>query len=386
VIENSSQRFDFRFVDGMRGLAALAVVLLHASLFTGLDGDMARDYPGISKALFLGNYAVAVFIVLSGFVLMLPIAKSSALTFRNGVWVYFKRRAWRILPPYFASLILFGAAILCIPMLQEERGTAWDSKVPVTGDGVVAHLFLVHNVNAEWAYQINGPAWSIGTEWQLYFALPLIILPIWKRFGRTATMVATLALSAGVAVFLPSWSSGHMWFLALFTMGALSAHAVVQRKRLRKLGATLAISTSAAVLLVTVLRTPLWLIELAVGGVIALSLYWMANRSSDDRPTLAHKVLESKLAVWLGLWSFSLYLIHSPILGLTNLLLVNIDMPTLARFGIQVALAVPLAGAISYIFHLLVERRFITSHQSRTGVTGYGKQPERPMADEARTF
>lgn len=369
----------------MRGLAALAVVLLHASLFTGRDGDMARDYPSIAKALFLGNYAVAVFIVLSGFVLMLPIAKSPGLTFRNGVWVYFKRRAWRILPPYFASLILFGAAILCIPVLQEDRGTAWDSKVPVTTDGVLAHLFLVHNINAEWAYQINGPAWSIGTEWQLYFALPLIILPIWKRFGRIATLAATLAMSVGIAVFLPSWSSGHMWFLALFTMGALAAHAVVQQKRPRRLGAALAISMLASVLLVTASGAPLWVNELAVGGAIALSINWMATRSSDDRRTFAHKILESRLVVWLGLWSFSLYLIHSPILGLTNLLLLSVDLSTLARFTIQVLIAVPLAGACSYIFHLVVERRFITSHQGRTGVPGYSKEPERPAAEEART-
>lgn len=369
----------------MRGLAALAVVLLHASLFTGLDGDMARDYPVIAKALFLGNYAVAVFIVLSGFVLMLPIAKSSGLTFKNGVWTYFKRRAWRILPPYFASLILFGAAILCIPVLQQERGTAWDSKVPVTFDGLVAHLFLVHNVNPEWAYQINGPAWSIGTEWQLYFALPLIILPIWKRFGRLATLGAILAISTGVAVFLPTWSSGHMWFLALFTMGALAAHTIVRRRRPRHLGAALSVSVLAAVLLVTALGTPLWVNELAVGAAIALFLCWMATRSSDERPTLAHKVLESKLAVWLGLWSFSLYLIHSPILGLMNLLLLDVEMSTLARFAIQVILVVPLAGAISYIFHLFVERRFITSHQSRTGVNGYSTPSEQPVANEART-
>jgi peptidoglycan/LPS O-acetylase OafA/YrhL len=385
VIENSGQRFDYRFVDGMRGLAALAVVLLHASLFTGMDGDMARDYPGIAKALFLGNYAVSVFIVLSGFVLMLPIAKSSGLTFKNGIGVYFKRRAWRILPPYFASLILFGAAILCIPALQREGGTAWDSKVPVTVEGVIAHLFLVHNVNAEWAYQINGPAWSIGTEWQLYFALPLIVLPIWRRFGRLMTLVATLVISAGIAIFLPTWSSGHMWFLALFTMGALAAHAVVRGRRPKSLGAALAISVLAAVLFVTALGTPLWVNELAVGGAIALFLRWLAARSSDNRPTLAHKVLESKPVVWLGLWSFSLYLIHSPVLALTNLLLLDSDISTIGRFAIQVVLAVPLAGATSYVFHLLVERRFITSHQGRTGVTGSSRRPERAVAEKTRT-
>lgn len=368
MTENLHPRFDFRFIDGMRGLAALCVVFLHASLFTGLDGDVASVFPFLAKALFLGNYAVAVFIVLSGFVLMLPIAKSPGLRLKHGTWIYLKRRAKRILPPYFASLFLFGVLILCVPVLQTQRGTAWDSKIPVTYDGVVAHILLVHNINGDWAYQINGPAWSIGTEWQLYFALPFIILPLWRMFGRVAALVATLTLSASIALFLPAWNSGHMWFLALFTMGALAAEAAVAKRPPGGTGPSLAITLLVAVLCMTVWDAPLWVNELTVGAAIALIIYRMSVVSMRGQRTFAHRVLESRPAVWLGLWSFSLYLIHSPILGLVNLLLLDIEMPLVARLAIQFGIAVPAAGIISYLFHVVVERRFITSHQGRSGI------------------
>lgn len=368
MTENLHPRFDFRFVDGMRGFAALCVVFLHASLFTGLNGDVADVFPFLAKALFLGNYAVAVFIVLSGFVLMLPIAKSPGLKLKHGTWIYLKRRAMRILPPYFASLLLFGVLILCVPVLQTHRGTAWDSKIPVTYDGALAHILLVHNLNADWAYQINGPAWSIGTEWQLYFALPFIILPLWRKFGRVATLIATLTLSASVALLLPAWDSGHMWFLALFTMGALAAEAVVAQRRSRGTGVFLVLAVLVAVLCMIVWGAPLWVNELAVGAAIALIIFRMSVVTMLGQRTFAHRVLESRPAVWLGLWSFSLYLIHSPILGLVNLLLLDTDMSLLARLAVQFGLAVPAAGIISYLFHLTVERKFITSHQGRSGV------------------
>ena len=376
----SDARFDFKFVDGMRGLAALAVAFLHASLFTGYEGDVARDYPLMAKIFFLGNYAVAIFIVLSGFVLMLPIAKAPGLKIRRGTWTYLKRRAMRILPPYLISLLIFGVLILCVPLLQTPSGTAWDSKIPVTIDGVIAHLFVVHNLNADWAYQINGPAWSIGTEWQLYFALPFMILPIWRKFGGTVALAVSLVLSIASAVLVPSWSSGHLWFLALFTMGAFVAHAVVQGWKPKYLGWSVILAGVMAGVLVIVLSTPLWLNEIAVGCAIALAIFWLAIRTRSGNRSLLHKVLESRQLVSLGLWSFSLYLIHSPLLGLANLLLLEVDMSTSTRLFFQIIVALPVAALISYAFHIVVERRFITSHQQRIGAKTPAKQHDQEVS------
>jgi peptidoglycan/LPS O-acetylase OafA/YrhL len=377
VNENAKERLDFKFVDGMRAVAAISVAVLHSSLYTGYEGDMARDYPAVAKLLFFGNYAVAIFIVLSGFVLMLPIARSRGLRLRRGTWTFLKRRAMRILPPYFASLLLFGILILLVPVMQTHRGTAWDSKIPATVDGALAHILLIHNLNKEWAYQINGPAWSIGTEWQLYFALPLLILPLWRRFGPVTALGASLVISAAVAIFMPQWDAGHLWFLGLFTMGALVANAVTRGVAPRGLGWIVLALGAAAGAWVFFASGPLWVNELLVGAAIAVGLMWMAVRHLGGRRTIIHRILECRPLVWIGLWSYSLYLIHSPLLGLGNLLMLDVEIPTIIRFAILTLVVLPLAGAIAYSFHLLVERRFITSHQKRV---------ETPSAEGAERY
>src|SRR5438270_2616521 len=91
------------FLDGLRGLAAVYVVLHHAAMMVppaGLGGVG-------SAARFVfrhGHYAVAVFIVLSGYCLMLPVARDPCGRLPGGVVGYLGRRARRILPPYYAAL------------------------------------------------------------------------------------------------------------------------------------------------------------------------------------------------------------------------------------------------------------------------------------------
>lgn len=370
--DNRGKRLDFKYIDGLRAIAAIAVVLFHAYLFTGHNGDAESKLPGVFKLIGLGDFAVPMFIVLSGFVLMLPIAKSRGLRLRGGLMEYIKRRAKRILPPYYAALALFGVLILLVPVLATKQDTAWDSKIPVTWDGVLSHLLVIHNFNADWIYQINGPAWSVATEWQLYFALPLLLLPIWRKLGRVGVLVSAFAIAVAVALFLPALAGAHFWFIALFAMGALAAHTIVTERHIPRLGL---ITTAAWVVTAGVIgatKSPVWVTELILGAAMALSVLWMARRIQDNRRTPLHAFLESKPLVKVGGWSYSLYLIHSPILALGNLLLLDVQMPTIARFGIQVLVVAPIAAGLGYVFHLLVERRFLTSHQKQVVAT----QPE----------
>ena len=86
------------FLDGLRGLSALFVVLHHATGGVPRE-DVSRWLFRITSLLFLdGHYAVAVFIVLSGFSLMLPVVRSPDHRLRGGFLGYLKRCAWRILP------------------------------------------------------------------------------------------------------------------------------------------------------------------------------------------------------------------------------------------------------------------------------------------------
>ena len=96
-------RLRLNHVDGLRALAALYVVLHHIWL-DGRPEDRAHDW---GSWLRHGHFAVTLFIVLSGYCLMLPVVRGDG-TLRGGIVPYLKR-ARRILPPYYAAL---GVTIL----------------------------------------------------------------------------------------------------------------------------------------------------------------------------------------------------------------------------------------------------------------------------------
>jgi len=131
-------RVEFAFADGLRALAALTIAIYHSYLFTGHTGQARSGLPRAMRVLQLGHLAVPVFIVLSGFVLMLPVARRADGALAGGAAGFLRRRARRILPPYYAALALSLGLIAAAPLLQSRGGTQWDSKLPVTGSGVLA--------------------------------------------------------------------------------------------------------------------------------------------------------------------------------------------------------------------------------------------------------
>src|SRR4051812_26575815 len=98
-----SKRVHLAYLDGLRGALALYVVVHHCWIRGGL---VAR--PGLeglaTNWMLYGHLAVNFFIVLSGFCLMIPVARTQRLA--GGVLDFYARRARRILPPYYAILLI----------------------------------------------------------------------------------------------------------------------------------------------------------------------------------------------------------------------------------------------------------------------------------------
>jgi len=100
-------RVRLEFLDGIRGLAAFYVVFHHVSqIYMGERVLPAAGYYWFTPWMQLGHYAVAIFIVLSGFCLMLPVANSADGTLRGGFLGYVWRRVRRIVPAYYAAMAM----------------------------------------------------------------------------------------------------------------------------------------------------------------------------------------------------------------------------------------------------------------------------------------
>jgi peptidoglycan/LPS O-acetylase OafA/YrhL len=367
---------DSNFVDGMRGLSAIAVALYHTVLFTGLTGAAALAFPDLYSLLRNGYLGVPIFIVLSGFVLMLPVIRGGSYQLPKGFKHYFMRRFRRIVPPYWAALFLSIALIAAVPLLQAESGTKWDDKIPVTAEAIFGHVLLIQNFIGGMT-TINGPMWSVAIEWQIYFLMPLLLLPLWRRFGAKVAIVITAVLTlspsaiasalsaAGVNSTFPTpprdYEIHHPWFLLLFAFGMLAAElATNARVQAKWFWVPVVPTTYIMFAYADLANAHREVSETLVGASTALLVVWFAKNGSS----VFARLLASKPAVRLGNMSYSIYLIHSPLLALGNLLLLPLKLEIGLHLALMFCLVLPISLVISWMFHYLVERRFMTAHQS----------------------
>lgn len=365
----------YLFLDGLRGLCAVFIALYHAQLFTGHGfkaSELTLFLQPVSYLVGFGHYSISVFIVLSGFCLTIPVAKSGGTHLRGGFKTYLSRRAFRILPPYYFALAFFLLLIFAVPALQTPAGTAWDSKIPVTTDTILSHLFLVHNFSREWFLKINGPMWSVATEWQIYFIFP-VLLYVWRRFNIVISLGAAVFLGYASMVFAPAgykleWA--HPWYLALFAFGMVSAIITFSPDAFySKLRATINWDLFGKLALVVlpvfllfnrfVLEVHIGIAEAIVGMLCCLIIirFTLIETRGAQKPFIL-TLLNTKAAMNLGKFSYSIYLIHSPFLALINLSLLDVPLNINLRFMVMETLGVAIAIAISYVFYLLVESKF----------------------------
>jgi peptidoglycan/LPS O-acetylase OafA/YrhL len=351
------------WLDGVRGAAAMFVVLHHTWLAVW-PAFPRNAGPWWLGPLLYGHLAVAVFIVVSGFSLALaPLRNGGALP--GGARRFIRRRAWRILPAYWVALVL--STVVAATLLHS-----------VTGTGAIAKSLVVHGLllqDAIGSQAPNGAFWSIAIEWQIYFLFPLIL---WVGRRRSVEVAAALTVAVVVVAHVvaqagpPLDKIDHLTpqFLALFALGVLAAHLGRGERaaRARLPAAAIAATAFAAVVglalvvgsarmvasyfwvdLLFGLATAALLCALCAGGVA-----WIR------RP------LQSRAGLRLGLFSYSIYLMHAPVLGVLDLYAVRrLGLPPVAHFAALLALALPAVLAVCWGFHLLFEAPFLRYRDMR---------------------
>jgi peptidoglycan/LPS O-acetylase OafA/YrhL len=378
VAIKQSARLRLDYLDGVRALAALYVAMTHAYNQVNAHGDGGGLSPAVLHVtgwLDSGRYAVDVFIVLSGFCLMLPVVTSGEGRLRGSILNYLKRRARRILPPYYASLILTLLIIALVPGMGQPSGARWDMALPAFTPVVLAsHFLLFHNLHPDWAYKINGAMWSVATEWQIYFLFP-VLLALWRRLGIVAAVITGFTL--GMAVFYISPTTGYAaipWYLGLFALGmagvvfsfARSGWQKAWRERFPWGAAAFALAVCIVVLTALhKLQSRPYAMDALVGIAGVCFLVHCARLLTADkpmRPSLALRLVNARATVFLGAFSYSIYLAHVPVLALMNLGVRGFGLSPEAQLALFMLLGVPVAVGCAYLFHLAFERRFMPGH------------------------
>ncbi len=346
-------------LDGIRGLAALYVVLNHVFLraFPGYPRDTAPAWAGW---LIYGRFAVVVFIVLSGFSLAVgPAGDGWRL---GGLTRFARRRAWRILPPYWAALA-FSLAMTWFVVAQP----GWPR--PTGGSAVVNGLLLQDLVTVP---SPNRAFWSIAIEAQLYVALPLLLL-LCRRVSAAAmaALVAAGVIAVGALGELDVSVGSLVTQLTpdlavLFAVGILAAdiHAARQRDQSgpsRLPWHWLALALVVPVLVTAGVRGSVWTIDhlfwvdLALGPAVGCLLVAIAS----GRPVPLLSVLQTRPLRSLGSFSYSLYLTHAPIVIAIYYGLVRGRVPAgVPTFVVLVAVVVPLTIVFARVFAAVFELPF----------------------------
>jgi peptidoglycan/LPS O-acetylase OafA/YrhL len=342
-------------LDGLRGLAALYVVVYHVSLraFPGYPDAGAPFWVG---SFSYGRFAVLVFIVLSGFSLALSAARAGWRL--DGIAAYARRRARRILPPYWAALA-FSLAVAWLVVPQPRSGVPDLTSVLVNGG-------LVQNIVG--APSPNTAFWSIAVEVQLYLLLPVLLLMV-RRRGALAMLAAVALVVAAIGIVGPHVARLDTFvtqsapeLAALFALGIVSA-GVVTGGAVRRSWPWhwLALGAAVPVFATIVWQGSAWTldrlfwVDLALAPAIACLLIGLAT----GRPASLVRLLDARPIRGLGNSSYSLYLTHAPIIAIVYELIVAhwFHQGTVA-FLVSLALVLPLTIAFAKAFASIFERRF----------------------------
>jgi peptidoglycan/LPS O-acetylase OafA/YrhL len=354
----SPARSDDRLValDGLRGLAALVVLLCHVVeasvaamgapvVIGGNASGVAGWFTGTPLAIvWAGQQFVIVFFVLSGFVLTrsLRARPTGAVAFLTG-------RAVRLYLPAWLSLVPAAALLLLVSRAPAGGGGGvgfWlDGYAQPIGPAQIAHdlaLVLPDHMDLDGG-GLNRPLWSL--RWEVLFSLALPLL----MTARTALRRWTVPLAALV---LAAVQVGHahpaLVFLPPFMLGMLMA---LEEDRIAGWRARLAgrRALPAVVLAGCLLTADRWLPEspshmLLVTAGAALAVLVPLVYGSVER------ILCTVWMQWLGSRSFSLYLVHFPIVLALAFGLGRPGLPALA------VAAIPASLLAAELFHRIVER------------------------------
>ena len=355
-------------IDGLRAIAVLAVLLYHSGVI-----DISGGFIGVD-----------VFFVISGFLISKVIYDDIATHGKFRIVNFYERRARRILPVF---TVVTAAAVIAGYFLFLPDQFAVLGRSAIYACGFAANIFFY--LSADYF----GPAantqpllhyWSLGVEEQFYIVFPVVVLAILRFAPR---LLGVTFLTIGLASFLLAEMSvrteptaafyltpQRAWELLAGGILVLPGFPYLQNRLLREAIAAVGLALICLAALKFSSATPFPGLTAAVPVAGTAFILWACEGS----PTLVGALLSIKPLRQVGLWSYSIYMIHWPIIVYTHVMRPHVVFGQSS--GIVVA-SIAL-GCLSYFFvempfrkpHELLSRQrlFVASFASLLAMTGLG--------------
>ncbi|MEW5251513.1 acyltransferase family protein [Microbulbifer sp. 2201CG32-9] len=327
-------------IDGLRAFAVLSVVIFHFYPFT-LDLGF-RGYLGVDVFFVISGFLIGRFIIYG--------LRNASFSFRKFYW----RRVKRILPATMSTLIVTSVAAIYI-LAPYDLVAYFKSQL--------AALTFTPNIYFWRAGGYFGDLdalkpllhfWSLGVEEQFYLIFPLTLFLVHKLFGRKSLTLAILviaALSFVLNIFLIKIGGGNPAFFLLparvwqFGLGCFAA-CIVREKMYPARNELLNVILILLALSFFV-RPPSLLPDGFLVTIFTAMILVLTPTSG-----LAFSILSNRVSQFFGKISFSIYLLHWPVVALLNYVFVRGFSTQLAAAGLIFTFLV------SYLSYRFVEVPF----------------------------
>ena len=341
----------FRSLDALRGVAALWIVLFHV-----LD-----SHPGYGEVVYRiirqGHLGVPIFLVISGF----GIAASAerALAIHERPLTFLKTRLIRIYLPYLVSVVFVGCLLpLVFGLISALKGGAPSIPFPAYSIGEWVQVLTLTRIFAatNWMLNrpfllINGAVWYLAIIVQIYL---VVAVAMWcGRFYRSVLVGLTL-LSASTLVpsihrlllpglFLPFWLDFALGMALFYLIRNQSALLPTLWRSMSWHIPTIAVG--ALGLSLGLVEIPTHVMRLCI-TVILLLVYPFDERLSR------HPLFRS--VSFLGLFSYSLYLLHVPLEEPVTLVVRR--FAPVSFYLTDPLFVIPMIVGLSYVWYLFFEK------------------------------
>ena len=336
-------RFDTVWLDGLRGVAVMLVVLNHAPLVvrnlhiepTGFA--LGEDL--LTLLDYLGRVGIQLFFCITG-----CLFAKTLMPVQEVDWViFFFRRLRRLMPAYTVAVLV---AILIVGLFSRFDRHFASSVFQAVPKMMAFGFYPLPRIGSFETVRLLGVSWTLAFEWRFYLFIPLIfVLARWaKSHGTVAIAVVTamLLMVEGMGVWL------------FFAVGAMASPlTMVEPTRSQRATARMAMIVVLSSMFLN------WSVVDQTRILQGLHVLVLFTCVVVARPRL----LFERSLVAIGTFSYSLYLLHVMLLfsifGFFNIHIVDVASLSPFSFTLLLCIAIAIVAACSAVSYLCLERRFV---------------------------
>jgi peptidoglycan/LPS O-acetylase OafA/YrhL len=353
-------------LQALRGIAASVVLLHHSSFFLPLN----KNVKFLFESIFNAHAAVVTFFILSGYVLTLSLKYK--INNMGNILLFYKSRLFRIYPAlWLSTAVIVIFAISGFRNGSNINASEWFIRLNSSN----FNIFRVASLSLGYPSSLLPPSWSISVELLASILVPFIAFSLNGKTLRWFLITVIMFFTA--ILFQKTPVVPYIW---VFSLGAgVNIFSPILSQSSSRVRSALAIS-ALVVLLFFRLLSPAWRFDVDYGAFAPLAVEAVSGTillAAIVAQAPAMNFLKQKLLVFTGDISYSMYLLHWPIMGvigtiISNLFQKNADgyygMTTAVSLMLSVLFTTIIFGYLSYRFIelpgiALGKRKFMFSRQ-----------------------